>query len=91
MEFTHYYGKHRRCNTSVIRRPVLHGKTIQIRLSGELWNRIDERCKEISKNPSELTRILWNNYFDKLDAKRQKIDVEDFIKNANTKIYRIAQ
>lgn len=89
MEFTHYYGKHRHCNTRVIHEPVLQKKTLQVRLSGELWNRINARCKEVGNTPSELTRILWMAYFEKLDTKRQKEDVEDFIKNAN--IYRTAQ
>jgi len=42
---------------------------IRARVSKELKLKVKERCKELNKTESELTRILWEDYFKKLKEK----------------------
>lgn len=52
---------------------------IRARVSKELKARVVQRCKELDKGESELTRKLWEDYFKKLDQKEQAEDVKDFL------------
>jgi hypothetical protein len=79
LEFTHYYGRHKRQNNTVLHINVIQGKIFPVRIGGELRNRIEKRVRETDKDFSKLTRLLWEDYFKKLDdVAWQKELKEDF-------------
>lgn len=76
MEFTHYYGKHRRKNRVVVQPVVVQSKVFQNRIGGELRTRIENKVKETGKTFSELDKLLWRDYFRKLDDVAWQKEVE---------------
>jgi len=43
---------------------------LKVRVPGDLKRKIMSRSQEVNKSASELTRILWQNYFDKFEAQQ---------------------
>ena len=80
-EYFHYYGKHRRRNTEVVQVPVLQSKTFPVRIKGELRERIEKRIRETGKDFSKLTRLLWQDYFDRFDKIAWKEECEILFTN----------
>ncbi len=67
MEFTHYYGKHRK-KDKVLPQLGVDTKTeiLKLRVSPFLKKQIKELSEEKNKTVSEMTRLLWENYFNKV-------------------------
>lgn len=78
MEFTHYYGKHRRQNTIVVQEPVVQSKVFQNRIGGELRKRIENKVKETGKTFSELDKLLWQDYFKKSDNLAWRKEIKEW-------------
>ncbi len=63
-DFTHYYGKHRRLNRSVVQQSVVQRfKKYQFWADSDLTKQIENKCSELGKDFSVLNRILWQAYF----------------------------
>lgn len=78
MEFTHYYGKHKRKNNVCPQLTVdTKDDLLKVRLPGNLKKKIMSRSQEVKKSASELTRILWQNYFDKFEAREWAEEVKN--------------
>jgi hypothetical protein len=41
-----------------------------------LKTKITKRAMELKSNESKLTRILWEDYFKKLDEKKMRVEME---------------
>lgn len=87
MEFTRYYGKHKRQNDCVIQTSVLQekGKTLQIRIDSELNNVLESLAKELNQNPSKVARDILEDFFLTKKLLEQKEDVEDFLNRTESK------
>ena len=81
MGFTHYYGRHRRKNITVVHSSVVQTKTFQVRIGGELRKKIENRVKDTGKNFSELNRLLWEDYFKKYEDKLWQKECEEMFGN----------
>jgi hypothetical protein len=51
---------------------------VRSRVPAELKSRIIKRAIELKSNESKLTRILWEDYFKKLDDKRMSEEMRGF-------------
>ena len=78
MEFTHYYGRHKRKN-NVCPQPVVdtNDDILKIRVPKNLKKKIMSRSEDVKKSASELTRILWQNYFEKFEARAWAEEVKN--------------
>jgi hypothetical protein len=78
-EFTHYYGSHARHKKDVAQNSVAQRyPLVRSRVPAELKTRITKRAIELKSNESKLTRILWENYFNKLDEQRMREEMSGF-------------
>jgi len=81
LEFTHYYGKHRRRSNYVIQKDVLHkGKTFLFRADFGLTEAIQDLAEELGHTDSKVIKDILEDFFLEQTIKRQREDVEDFIK-----------
>ncbi len=79
MDFTHYYGKHRRKNNVWTQTNVdTKNDLLKLRIDGKLKNRIMDLAKDKNKSASELTRLLWVDYFKKVDDRAWRDEVNNF-------------
>ena len=80
MEFTHYYGKYKQKNTCVAQSNVAQNKTnvLRARMDNNLYNKIKEKCLETGKGEGELTRLLWMDYFKKIENKAWQEETKDW-------------
>lgn len=78
MEFTHYYGRHKR-RSNVCAQPVVdtNNALLKLRLPETLKKRIMEISKLKNKSASELTRLLWQHYFKKFEARAWAEEVKN--------------
>lgn len=81
MEFTHYYGKHKRKNNLVIPNIVLQSKTLQVRMDSELYSNIKNLGKELNQNVSKVTKDILEDFFLERKLLQQKYEIEDIINN----------
>ena len=81
MEFTRYYGKHKRQNDCVIQTSVLQekGKTLQIRIDAELNNYLITLANDLRQEASKVARDILLDFFLTLKQETQKADIEDFL------------
>ena len=81
MEFTRYYGKHKRQNDCVIQTSVLQekGKTLQIRIDAELNNYLITLANDLRQEASKVARYILLDFFLTLKQETQKADIEDFL------------
>ena len=49
---------------------------LKLRIKSNMKTRIMELSKEKGKSASELTRLLWQHYFDKVDKKAWQKEME---------------
>ncbi|OGU55434.1 MAG: hypothetical protein A2V66_16805 [Ignavibacteria bacterium RBG_13_36_8] len=79
MGFTHYYGKHKR-QKSLCPQRVMDTKDelLKVRMSNALKSRIKQLSREKKKSASELTRLLWQNYFVKIDKIAWENEVKEW-------------
>lgn len=74
MEFTHYYGRHKRENGLVLPMNVIQkGKTFQFRADNELGTKIQNLAKELNQTDSKVIKDILNDFFlDKENIEWQK-------------------
>lgn len=53
-------------------------KLLKVRVPEKLKRRITQTANEKQKSASELTRLLWQNYFDKIDKIAWENEVKDW-------------
>jgi ABC-type phosphate/phosphonate transport system substrate-binding protein len=76
-EFTHYYGSHARHKRVVAQSSVAQKyPLVRSRVPADLKTKITKRAIELKSNESKLTRILWEDYFKKLDEKKMRVEME---------------
>lgn len=64
MEFTHYYGKHKRETGLVIPTNVIQkGKTFQFRANNELGTKIQNLAEELNQTDSKVIKDILNDFF----------------------------
>ncbi len=64
MEFTHYYGRHKRKNRLVLQTNVIRkGKTFQFRADDELGTNIQNLAKELNQTDSKVIKDVLNDFF----------------------------
>ena len=78
--FTHYYGKHKHKDKHVAQTCVAQNKSnvLRARMNDELYHKIKQKCRETGKGEGELTRMLWQNYFDKAANLAWKEEVKNW-------------
>lgn len=79
MEFTHYYGRHKRKNSLVLPSNVEQkGESYHFRANGELSDKINNLAKELNQGKSKVIKDILNDFFlDKEKIAWQK-EVEEF-------------
>lgn len=78
-EFQGYYGHHKRRNELLPQKNVAtKDKILRLRIDNKLKTRISEISAEKNKSASELTRLLWQDYFKKLDNKRWQEEIKEW-------------
>lgn len=79
MEFDYYYGKHRRKNKVWTQQKVdTKSDLLKVRIEPTLKKKIESRANDVGKSAAELTRILWKNYFEKLEQKLWAEEVKEW-------------
>jgi len=64
LEFTHYYGKHKRHSNYVLQSDVIQkGKTFQFRADNELETKIQNLAKELNQTDSKVIKDILNDFF----------------------------
>lgn len=65
MDFTHYYGRHKRKNNIVLQNNVVQTKTkkYQFRADIELIRDIEKFKKEMNQNTSKVITDILNDFF----------------------------
>jgi hypothetical protein len=83
MDFTHYYGKHKRKKDAVAQSNVAQKKypVIRSRVSPVLNQKIVSISKEKNLSISEMTRLLWIDYINKKETIDQREDIKHFLEN----------
>ena len=79
MDFTHYYGKHKRKNNTVLKSNVVQTKTkkYQFRADIELMKDIENFKKEMNQGDSKVITDILNDFFLTKMLNQQKKDLED--------------
>lgn len=78
-EFRGYYGKHKAKNKMLSQQDVATKDNIlRLRIDSKLKRRIAEISIEKNKSASELTRLLWQDYFNKLDEKLWQEEIKEW-------------
>jgi len=87
LDFTHYYGKHKRKNNIVLQSNVVQTKIkkYQFRADIELVKDIENFKKEMNQSDSKVITDILNDFFLTKKLREQKEDVEHFLKFANRK------
>lgn len=79
MEFTHYYGKHRRDNISVAHFFVLQKtKDLHVRVDGELEKDLEELADELKQDKSKVARDILTDFFLEKHKKEWEKEVKDW-------------
>lgn len=81
MDFTHYYGNHKRNRNIVLQSDVVQnlGKKYQFRADVELIKDIEAFKKEMGQGDSKIITDILNDFFLTKHLCEQKEDVEHFI------------
>lgn len=83
LEFTHYYGKHKRRNNYVLQKNTTHkSKTFQFRADNELKNYIQNLSKELNQSDSKTIKDILEDSFLEQKLKNQKEEIKDFLERA---------
>ena len=78
-EFRGYYGRHKRTNSVLPQQDVATKDNIlRLRIDSKLKKCISELSVEKNKSASELTRLLWQDYFKKLDNKLWQEEIKEW-------------
>ena len=79
MDFTHYYGKHKRKNNTVLQTNVVQpkGKKYQFRADIELTKDIENFKKEMNQGDSKVITDILNDFFLTKMLNEQKKDLKD--------------
>lgn len=79
MEFTHYYGRHKRKNNIVLQPSVVQIKTkkYQFRADIELIKDIENFKKEMDQGDSKVITDILNDFFLTKKLRAQKQELED--------------
>jgi hypothetical protein len=78
LDFTHYYGKHKRQKQSIRQTIVRHDNRLSCRLSQDTWNEIDDFMDELGNNnlSNAIETLLSDSLLDYKIAK-QKYELSD--------------
>lgn len=73
-----YWKKHKLQNKTVIHKPVIRTKIFPVRIGGDLRIKIEAKIKEPNLDFSKCTRMLWEDYFKKLEEKEWNKEVSNW-------------
>jgi len=79
LDFTHYYGKHKRENVVARQIDGRQKNRVTIRLDDELNNKVNNLAKELVQTESKVIRDILNNFFLDREIIENKKDVEHFL------------
>lgn len=79
MEFTHYYGRHKRKNNAVLQSNVVQTKSkkYQFRADTELIKDIENFKKEMNQGDSKVITDILNDFFLTKNFREQKEELAD--------------
>lgn len=78
MDFTHYYGKHKRKKKPVRQTIVRQDNRLSCRLSKDTWNEIDEFIEELGDNNlSNVIETLLSDSLLDFKIAKQKYELSD--------------
>ena len=79
MDFVRYTKKNRRRNNVCTQTGVsTKDALLKLRVESDLKNRIMETAELKGMSASELTRLLWVNYFERVDKKAWMEETKDW-------------
>lgn len=77
LDFTHYYGKHKRKPTTVRQEKVRYDNRLCVRLSQDTWNEINEFMEDSGLTLTQAVETMLTDSYLDFKTSKQQYEISD--------------